>query len=107
MAEAFGIAPELLDALVGDLATAPIDERLRTVLVYVEQVTTAPARITEADAARVLAHENGEALLHDAVAVASLFAMVNRLVDGFGITADDEGKAAAAGWFADNGYAMG
>ena len=64
----------------------------------------APAKITPADAQAVLDAGWEEQALHDAVAVCGLFSLMNRLVDGLGVTAGEDYFAAAAGRLADGGY---
>jgi hypothetical protein len=45
-----------------------------------------------------------EKALHDAVSVGALFNLMNRLVDGLGVTAGEDYFAASAGRLADIGY---
>lgn len=85
IAKAYGVATELVDALLGDLAGAPVDAKLRPVLQYAKKLTEDPARLTQADADAVTAAGWSEQTLSDTVAVTALFAMANRLVDGHGI----------------------
>jgi uncharacterized peroxidase-related enzyme len=87
-AELFGIAPEAIDGLIQDLATAPIDNKLRPVLAFVKKLTLTPTRMTQADADAVFAAGWNEAALHSAIAVWCLFNFMNRLVDGHGTEAD-------------------
>src|SRR5262249_28479164 len=49
-AELFGIAPQTIDGLIQDLATAPIDSKLRPLLAFVKKLTLMPTRMTQADA---------------------------------------------------------
>ena len=104
-ARAFGIGEGILAALLTDVGTAPVPERMKPVLRYVGKLTRAPAKITPADAEAVLAAGWEEQALHDAVAVCALFNMMNRLVDGLGITAGEDYFRMAAGRLADAGYA--
>lgn len=104
-AAAFGIAEETLRALLTDLDTAPVDERLTPLLAYVGKLTRTPSRMTEADAAAVLAAGWDERALHDAVSVCALFNLMNRLVDGLGIAAGPDYFTRSARRLADGGYA--
>jgi hypothetical protein len=72
---------------------------------YVGKLTLTPAKITPEDAEAVLAAGWQEQALHDAVAVCALFNMMNRLVDGLGITAGEDYFRMAAGRLAGAGYA--
>jgi alkylhydroperoxidase family enzyme len=78
---------------------------MKPILRYVGKLTLTPAKITPEDAQAVLAAGWEEQALHDAVAVCALFNMMNRLVDGLGITAGDDYFRVAAGRLADAGYA--
>ncbi|HET9258036.1 MAG TPA: hypothetical protein VFO16_22935 [Pseudonocardiaceae bacterium] len=77
----------LLDALLADLDTAPVDARLRPLLRYARVLILTPAQITAADAAAVLAAGWPERALHDTASVCGLLNLFNWLVDGLGITA--------------------
>jgi uncharacterized peroxidase-related enzyme len=103
-AEAFGIPEGLLEALLADLDTAPVDERIRAVLRYVGKLTEAPARLTDEDAAAVLAAGWDERALHDAVIVCALFNFMNRMVNGLGIKADESYFALSGKRLRDVGY---
>src|SRR5262249_46845862 len=87
-AELFGVAPETIDGLVHDLATAPIDGKLRPIFAFVKKLTLSPTRMTQADADPVFAAGWNEAALHSAIAVCCVFNFMNRLVEGHGIQAD-------------------
>lgn len=89
-AEAFGIAPNLLESLLQQPDAAPVDERMRPILAYVRKLTLTPSRLTDADANAVFAAGWTEAALHDAIAVCCLFSFMNRLVEGHGIRAIPE-----------------
>jgi uncharacterized peroxidase-related enzyme len=103
-AEAFGVQEGLLEALLADLDSAPVDERTRAVLRYVGKLTTSPSRLTEQDAAAVLAAGWDERALHDAVIVCALFNFMNRMVNGLGIKADESYFALSGKRLRDVGY---
>jgi uncharacterized peroxidase-related enzyme len=104
-AEAFGIPEDTLSALLADVGTAPVPERMKPLLRYAGKLTLTPARITPADAEAVLAAGWEEQALHDAVAVCGLFNLMNRLVEGLGITAGEDYFRTAAGRLSETGYA--
>jgi uncharacterized peroxidase-related enzyme len=87
-AELFGIAPETIDSLIQDVATAPIDSRLRPIFAFVKKLTLTSTRMTQADADAVFAAGWNEAALHSAIAVCCLFNFMNRLVEVHGIAVD-------------------
>ena len=95
-AEAFGVDHGVFEALMQDISTAPVPERMKPLLAYVKKLTTAPGRLVQADADAVYAAGWDERALHDAVAVCCVFNFMNRLVEGHGIPAD-AGKYAERG----------
>jgi alkylhydroperoxidase family enzyme len=88
-----------------DWRTAPVDERLRAALGFVEKLTLRPEELADAEAARV-AGVSDEALV-DAIHVAALFNMIVRLADSLGwdVPAFEEFSARADGMLA-SGYAL-
>lgn len=103
-AQQFGIAEGTLAALLSDVDSAPVDDRIRPVLRYVRKLTLTPSRMTPQDAAEVLASGWDEQALHDAVSVCALFNLMNRLVEGLGVTADDSYFPTSAKRLAGIGY---
>jgi alkylhydroperoxidase family enzyme len=89
--------------LLDDIDTAPVDERLKPVLRYLGKLTLTPSRMTTADAEAVFAAGWDDRALHDAVSVCALFNLMNRLVDGLGVTVGDDYQAASARRLADRG----
>ena len=87
-AEAFGISEGVLAALLDDLETAPVDERLRALLDYVRQLNILPSRITQASIDAVLDAGWSEDALFEAVQICGLFNMMNRIIEGAGVSFD-------------------
>jgi len=85
-AKAFGIEISLIEAMMNDLETSGIDERLKPILRYAGKLTTSPSRMTEADAKAVYLAGWTEKALFDAIQVCGLFNLMNRMLDGTGIT---------------------
>jgi uncharacterized peroxidase-related enzyme len=104
-AQAFGIEEGLLASVLDDIETADIDERMRPLLWYVEKVTKEPARVSPADAQRVLDAGWDEQVLHDAVSVCALFNFMNRFVSGLGVSAGEDYFEVSGNRLADDGYA--
>jgi len=104
-AAAFGIDAGLLEALIAEPDTAPVEARLRPLLDYVRKVTLTPSRMVRADADAVYAAGWPEIALHDAVAVCALFNFMNRYVDGLGVSADETYVARSAIRLHEGGYA--
>jgi len=87
-AEVFGIDGALIDALIEDVESAPVDDRLRPVLAYVAKLNTLPSRLVERDARAVYDAGWSEAALYEAVQVCALFNMMNRIIEGTGVNFD-------------------
>jgi uncharacterized peroxidase-related enzyme len=91
-----GVDEQVVAALVDDLATAPVEERMRPLLSLARTLTLSPAELRDVDVAAVYAADWDEQALHDAVSVCGLFNLMNRLVEGLGITGTPEQHRAAA-----------
>lgn len=79
------VDPKLLEAILADIATAPIEEGLRPVFALVHKVTLNPSKITQADVDAMLEAGWDEQAIEDALGVCALFNFMNRLVDGYGL----------------------
>ncbi len=102
----FDVPESTLQALALDFESAPVDERMRPVLRYVEKLTKTPYRMTQEDADAVHAAGWDELALSDAVLICGLFNMANRVVEGHGVDrATPKEKFEEAGqWLAEFGY---
>ncbi len=87
-AEAFGISEGVLEALLNDLDTALVTDKMRALLGYVRLLNTLPARITQARIDTVLAAGWSEDALFEAVQICGLFNMMNRIIEGSGVRFD-------------------
>ena len=72
------------EAVERDWRSAPIDERLRATLGFIEKLTLRPGELTPDDAAGVRAAGVSEEALVDAIHVAALFNVIVRLADSLG-----------------------
>ncbi len=86
----FGVDEALWGAILADLDTAPIDDRLRAILAYVRKLTLAPATMTEADVHAVFAAGVSEEALFDAICVCAFNNLMNRVVDATGLVGTDD-----------------
>lgn len=105
-AAAHGIDVSILEALLEDIDTAPISDRMKPVYQYLKKLTLTPSRMVLGDAETVYDTGWGEEELEIVIAVCALFSFANRMVDGYGInrhhdqaTFDAIGKRFAAGSF--------
>jgi uncharacterized peroxidase-related enzyme len=78
------LGDEVWEAVKRDWRTAPVDERLRATLGFIEKLTLRPGDLTSEDAAAVRAAGVSEEALVDAIHVAALFNMIVRLADSLG-----------------------
>ncbi len=84
-AEALGVSPGLIDALLENPQTADVDAEMRPLLAYIRKLNALPSRLTSADADAVFAAGWDEAALYHAIQVCALFNLFNRLVEGAGV----------------------
>ena len=72
---------ELVAAVLEDYREAPIDERLRATLGFLEKLTLTPEELAPGDAEAALRTGVSREALVDAIHVAALFNMIVRLAD--------------------------
>ena len=90
-----------------DWRTAPVDERLRATLGFLEKLTLRPRELMRGDAAAVLSTGVTEPALIDAIHVAALFNMIDRLADSLGWDVPpDHAFSARAQAMLESGYAL-
>lgn len=104
-AQAFGLPAGVLVALLDDVDAAPVDTRLKPLLRYARRLTLEPARMTQRDVDAILEQGLGEQAVLDVAAVCGLFNLMNRLVEGAGITASPDYASMAGQRLRDGGYA--
>jgi alkylhydroperoxidase family enzyme len=84
-----------------------VHERLHATLGFLEKLTLRPGELTRADAVAVLSTGVSEEALVDAIHVAALFNMIDRLADSLGwAVPSDEAFSARAHAMLDSGYAL-
>jgi uncharacterized peroxidase-related enzyme len=71
-------------AVEADWRTAPVDERLRAMLGFIEKLTLRPEELTGEDADAVRAAGVSDEAIVDAIHVAALFNMIDRMADSLG-----------------------
>lgn len=90
-----------------DWRTAPVDERLRATLGFLEKMTLDPGALSRADAEAVRAAGVSDEALVDAIHVCALFNMIVRLADSLGWDVpSEEAFAERAALMLDGGYAL-
>lgn len=73
-----GMDRDVVDAVLADYGTAPISDRLKAALTFIEKVTRHPDELTPVDARRALEAGVPVEDLRDAAAVASIFNVITR-----------------------------
>ncbi|MFZ0547791.1 MAG: hypothetical protein WAM60_20255 [Candidatus Promineifilaceae bacterium] len=73
----------LVKAILEDWRTAPIDERLRAMLGFLEKVTLTPTEVTPEDIAPLRAVGLNDHAIEEALYVCFLFNMMDRFADAF------------------------
>ena len=71
-------------AVEADWRTAPVDEKLRAMLGFVEKLTLQPEELTRKDADAVRAAGVSDEAIVDAIHVAALFNVITRMADSLG-----------------------
>ena len=83
------IEQQVVDALLADILTAPVEERFKPLFRFVKKLALEPSALTQADADAVYAAGWSEEALQSAIDVACRFSFMNRLVMGYGLTPPD------------------
>ncbi|GAA3744633.1 hypothetical protein GCM10022239_20130 [Leifsonia bigeumensis] len=101
-----GIEPAVADAVLADYRTAPISDRLRAALVFLERMTREPDQLSADDARAALDAGLTTEELEDAAAVAALFNIIARNANAldFEIPSASDFES-AAGMLLRRGYA--
>lgn len=87
-AQAFGIPPETLEAVLEERADANISPQMAATLTYLKALNTMPHRLTQADMDAVLETGVSQRALYDAILITGVFNMMNRIAEGTGVTFD-------------------
>jgi uncharacterized peroxidase-related enzyme len=85
----------LVDAVLADHRTAPIDDREKALFAFIEKMNRESHRLTAEDVAAVRAAGWSDEALYDAITVCALFNFYNKWIDATGV-ADMPAEAYAA-----------
>lgn len=95
----------LIQAVLADYRTAPIPEKLRAMLGFLEKLTLQPAEVGPDDAVPLRAAGLSDEEIESAVQVCTLFNIINRVADSLGFeTTDRKGYDASARRLLSVGY---
>lgn len=96
----------VVDAVVRDFRSAPIEDAQKLLLAYLEKLTLAPANATAEDVDRLREAGWSDEAIYDAVTVCAMFNFYNRWIEGSGVQdMTAEGYARSAERIATAGYA--
>jgi uncharacterized peroxidase-related enzyme len=96
---------DLIQEVLADYRTAPISEKLRAMLGFVEKLTLTPAEVGPDDAVALRAAGLSDEEIEDAVHVCALFNIINRVADSLGFeNASADGYQKNARWLMNAGY---
>src|SRR4051812_19117148 len=95
----------LVQAVQRDWRTAPVGDKVRAALGFLEKLTLQPENVTPADADVLRAAGLSDDAIEDAASVAALFATFTRLADTFAFAIPPQASFdAAAGFLYSVGY---
>lgn len=83
-AHEWGFADGVVDKLLEDAESAPVEAKLKPLLAFVRKLVTASGSMNQGDADAVFAAGWDEKALHDAIAITARMSFMQRLVEGFG-----------------------
>ena len=94
-----GLEKEVVEAVLEDWRTAPIDDKLRAALGYLEKLTLTPDQLESSDIAQL--HDVGltDEAIFDAAYVCFLFSIIDRLADAFDFDIPEADLVAGTGHF--------
>jgi uncharacterized peroxidase-related enzyme len=85
-----GYAPAVLDALVDDVAAAPVEPAERALLAFVRDLVLTPTRLTKDDVDRVTQAGWNDLALNHAIGITSRYVMATRISFAHGIVVEPE-----------------
>ena len=99
-----GVERDVLEPLLADIDSAPIEERFKPIFRFLKKLTLTSYKMVQADADAVYAAGWDERALHDVIMVCCCFSFMNRLADGHGLPSDPVLFKARAKRHAEEGY---
>jgi len=95
----------VVQAVLADYRTAPIPEKLRAMLGFLEKLTLNPQEVGPEDVAPLRAAGLSDEEIEDAIHVCSMFNLINRVADSLGFEpADENGYKVSAQMLLTKGY---
>lgn len=95
----------LIAAVLADWRTAPVSEKLRAMLGFLEKLTLRPNEVAAEDARRVLRAGASGAAIEEAIAICAAFTIADRMADTFDYEPPDAAGAQRGGaYLLEHGY---
>jgi alkylhydroperoxidase family enzyme len=88
-----------LEAVLDDWRTAPVSEKVRAALGFLEKLTLSPSELTPEDADRVRAAGVSDEAIRDVLDVCYLFSIYNRMADTLGFAVPGKHEWGFSVWF--------
>ncbi|MCA0931319.1 carboxymuconolactone decarboxylase family protein [Lutimonas saemankumensis] len=85
VAENFGVSPKIVEALIDDITSAPVENRDKPLFEFLKKLTLSASKLTQEDADEVFKAGWSEEDLQEVILVGCLFNFYNRLLDGHGV----------------------
>lgn len=94
-----------MKAVLNDYNTAPISDKLKAMLGFLEKLTLQPEAVTAKDVIPLRVARLSDAAIEEAIYVCTIFNILDRLADSFGFNLlDERGYAASAKQLLTRGY---
>lgn len=87
----------LVDAVLTDYRTAPIDDREKALFAFIEKMNRESSRLQQEDIDKVKAAGWSDEALYDAITVCALFNFYNKWIDATGVSDMPAAAYAASG----------
>jgi alkylhydroperoxidase family enzyme len=87
----------VVEAVLADWRTAPVDPKLRAALGFLEKLTLSPADVGPADVAPLRAAGTSDAAIEDAIHACVLFNIYDRMADSLKFDLPGQAGYAASG----------
>lgn len=99
------LGKEIADAVLEDFEKSALEDRIKTVLRFLQKLTLAPHKLEEADFLPMKAQGISNAAIEEVIHVCGIFCVINRLADAFDFQMSPD-TAKVARFLLKNGYAM-
>ncbi len=95
----------MVEAVLADYRTAPLSERLRAMLAFLEKLTLTPQEVEPSDVAPLRAAGLSDEAIGEAIHVCANFNLINRVSDALGFErTGPESLSRYAGFLLQRGY---